>query len=230
MKTTIVCNLEPITLLGGGTPSKGDIDTALRLAPTCVAADGGAHLALGAGIDLAAVIGDMDSISPKALAQIPQDRRHVVHDQMTTDFDKALAHFVAPAIVAVGFSGGRVDHQLAVYHTLAAHPDKACIVLAEEDVVFLCPPEIALDAEDGTRVSLFPLAPVQGTSTGLVWPIEGLNFGPTTFIGTSNRATGPFKLRLEAPDMLCILPREMLDQVVEVLVRMPQHARWPARV
>ena len=45
----IVRDHKPVTLLGGGEVFEGDIGAALTLAPTCVAADSGAALALAAG-------------------------------------------------------------------------------------------------------------------------------------------------------------------------------------
>ena len=60
--TSIVHSLDPITLIGGGEVGPADLNFALGLAPVCVAADGGASVAVAAGINLHAVIGDFDSV------------------------------------------------------------------------------------------------------------------------------------------------------------------------
>lgn len=229
MKDKIVDTCEPLTLIGGGDSRPEDLYTALALAPMCVAADGGAHLALELGIDLAAVIGDLDSISDAAKAQIPADRLHHIAEQNSTDFDKAIRHVGAPLIIAVGFTGGQIDHALAALHTLVRRADRAVVLLGAQDVVFLCPPHFSLPMPPGTRVSLFPMGQVQGRSTGLNWPIEGLSFAPGERSGTSNRSTGDLTLEMETPAMLCILPRDFIQPVVQAFSQLPAHGRWPAR-
>ncbi|WP_299150329.1 thiamine diphosphokinase [uncultured Tateyamaria sp.] len=229
MTKRIVHSFDPITLLGGGEASVADVMDAVALAPTCVAADGGAELADRADVALAAIIGDFDSVSPQTLARIPPDRQIKVSEQDSTDFDKALRHIEAPVVVAVGFTGGRVDHHLAVLHGLAARPERPCLVLGPSEITFLCPSDVTLPTEDGDTVSLFPLGPVGGVSEGLHWPIKGLRFDPATRIGTSNMATGPVILQMDAPGMLVILPRARLAGVIRALACVPQAARWPAR-
>ena len=43
---------DPITLVGGGEATVTDLHKALTLAPICVAVDGGAALAINAGVDV----------------------------------------------------------------------------------------------------------------------------------------------------------------------------------
>jgi len=203
-----------VTLLGGGALGAGDLAAALAVAPRLVAADGGAMAALDAGLMPEAVYGDMDSLTPDARARIAPDRIHEIPEQDSTDFDKALRHVHAPIIVAAGFTGHRVDHELAVYHVLFARRDLRCIVLGARDLVVHAPPELTLELPAGTRVSLFPLDLVTGRSAGLEWLIDGLAFHPRSRIGTSNRSTGaPVRLAFDAPGMLLILPRAALAQV-----------------
>ncbi|QJF52053.1 thiamine diphosphokinase [Roseobacter ponti] len=229
MKNTIVESHLPVTLVGGGSVGAGDLAAATDLAPVCVAADGGADAALGAGYVPVAVIGDMDSISPAGLAQIPPENRHPVTEQDSTDFDKALRNINAPLIIAVGFSGGRTDHQLAALSTMVVRCDSPVVLLTERDVVFLCPPQMSLRMEAGTRVSLFPMGPVTGRSQGLKWPVAGISFEPGKRAGTSNLATGDLELEMHAPLMLCLLPREFLGAVAALFTQLPAQGRWPAR-
>ena len=74
--------------------------------------------------------------------------------------------------------------------------------------LFSARPRIGLPR--GTRLSLFPLGPVQGDSEGLRWPLAGLDFAPDGMIGTSNEVSGPVRLRMQAPKMLVILPIKSL--------------------
>lgn len=207
-----------VTLVGGGRLGADDLSAALALAPHLVAADSGAAAALGAGHMPEAVFGDMDSLAPKIRARIPAERVHAIPEQTSTDFDKALRHIAAPFVVAAGFTGARVDHELAVYHGLAVRPDLRCIVLGARDVVVHAPPRLVLDLPLGTRLSLFPLAEVTGTSHGLAWPIEGLVFHPAGRIGTSNRTDAArVVLSFDAPGMLLILPRAHLAGLAAAL-------------
>ena len=228
MNNKIIHSTQPITLVGGGVVNAQDIALALTLAPTCVAADGGADAALTAGIVPDAVIGDLDSISDRARAQIPEAAVHHIAEQDSTDFDKVVRSVNAPVAVAVGFPGGRMDNALSVVHTLFARPDRRIVVLGEEDVVFLCPRRITLPTQPEDRVSLFPLSQVTGRSDGLFWPIEGLRFGPGVLSGTSNKATGPVTLEMDAPGMLCLLPRRFIQPVVQALLALPEPSQWPA--
>ena len=225
--TSIVHSFDPITLIGGGEVGPKDLDLALRIAPRCVAADGGASVALAAGIDLDAVIGDFDSLDADVLAQIPVHRRHHISEQNSTDFDKCLRNITAPVVVAVGFSGGRLDHQMAAMHTLVACVDRPCIILGAQEVVFHCPPQITLPTQAGDVVSLFPLSHVAGTSMGLEWPIDGLKFAPDRYVGTSNRAVGPLTLTMSGTGMLCIVPRRLFGAVIQALGSLEAHEMWP---
>ena len=170
----------------------------------------------------------MDSITDQAAAALASVL-HRVPEQETTDFDKALRHIAAPLVIAVGVTGGRFDHELAVLHSLLRHPDRCCIVLGPDSLLFLCPPVLEVTLPPGTLFSLFPLAPVRCTSTGLRWPTDHLRFAPGQVIGTSNevagpRVAGPVRLQADAPAMLVILPASVLSPVVTALLAQP--ATW----
>lgn len=217
----------PVTLLGAASVSAGALGAALALAPLLVAVDGGADGALAAGLSPALVVGDMDSLSGAAAVAFA-DRLHPVAEQDTTDFDKALSRVEAPLVLALGFSGGRLDHELAALHGLLVHADRPCILLGPETLAFLAPPELALPLGAGALVSLFPLVPVRVASEGLRWPTAGIAFAPDRRIGTSNAATGPegapVRLTPDRPGMLVILPCAALPLAAGALRAAP---RWP---
>lgn len=230
----IVASHDGVTLIGGGPVPGRLLGLALQRAPVLVAADGGADHALAAGHMPVAVIGDFDSLSPAARRTIPADRQHVIAEQDSTDFDKALRSITAPFVLALGFAGGRIDHGLAVFNALLRHSARICIVLGVEDLVFLCPPAITLRLPVGDRLSLFPMGSVMGESTGLRWPIGGIAFAPDGQVGTSNEVCAPeVRLRVDAARMLVILPRQRLDAALAALVpqeRAPRAGRGPRPV
>ncbi len=224
--TPIVAGDQPLTLIGGVRPASGALDMALKYGETVVCADGGADWALWAELDPVAVIGDLDSISPSTRATFA-DVVHPVSEQESTDFDKALRHIEAPLVLGVGFSGGRIDHELGSLTVLARHADRRCILIGEDTITLLCPPQITLALEPGTAVSLFPLGPVGCDSTGLQWPTKGLRFAPDGQIGTLNKATGAVTLQPDAPKMVLILPRSAFEVTVQAMLQ--GGARWPVR-
>ncbi len=221
----IVQSGEAVTLLGGGALGADDLALALARAPRLVAADGGARHAAAAGQAPMAVIGDMDSLGDAAARFA--DRLHEIAEQDSTDFDKALRNIDAPLVLAVGFTGGRLDHELAVFHGLVARPERRCLLIGAESLVFLCPPRIGLDLAPGTPFSLFPMGEVGCVSQGLRWPTAGIDFAPARRVGTSNEVTGPVTLRCDAPLMLGLAPRAALDAVIAALLAAPRG--WPAR-
>lgn len=229
MTSPIVYSSEPVALFGGGEATLADVAEVQALCGPCVAADGGAQIAIEAGLELDAVIGDFDSVSPDVLRKMPVDRQYHIAEQNSTDFDKALRHIAAPVVLAAGFLGGRVDHQLACLTVLARHADRPCILIGREEIVFLCPPHLALETRPEDVVSLYPLGAIEGTSTGLRWPIDGLAFHPMSTVGTSNAAEGPVTLTMAGPSMIVIAPRRCLSTLTRALVEAPDAARWHVR-
>ncbi len=221
MKDVIVHASDPITLVGGGQTDPETLALALSLGPRLVAADGGAGVALAAGHMPEAVIGDMDSLTAQDRAQLPAARIHHITEQDSTDFDKCLAAIKAPLILGLGFTGARLDHQMAAFNTLVRHHRQRCILIGAQEVILLAPPSLRLDMAPGATVSLFPMGAVEATSEGLHWPVRGLSFAPDGQVGTSNRATGPIWLAVTAPKMLLMLPRNVLGQLVETMLARP---------
>lgn len=208
----------PVTLIGASVVEPQDLEAALEIAPYLVAADGGAATALQHGHTPGCVIGDFDSL-PHFVTKVltPNQRVHVT-EQDSTDFEKCLERLDAPLILALGFAGRRLDHELAVYNTLVRFPAKRCLVVGGHDVVFHTPRSLSLRLELGSRLSLFPLAAVSGRSTGLRWPIDGIGFAPDGRIGTSNLVTGPVEMTFDGDGMLVILPRSALGAAIRALL------------
>lgn len=178
-------------------------------------------MTLAAGLSPDLVVGDMDSISEVARGAYG-DRLHHIAEQDSTDFAKALRTSPASLSIAVGFVGARVDHLLAVLTELA-RTRAPVVLLGEEECICLLPPLLTLDVVPGTRVSLWPLGPVRGRSTGLRWPIDGIDFSPTLCAGTSNEATGPVEIAVEG-DMVLLLPAAELPKLLPGLQSTPRGA------
>lgn len=223
-----------VTLVAGGPLRRLELRRALKRAPVLVAADGGADRALALGVEPAAVVGDLDSISDAARARLGAARLHPVAEQETTDFDKALLALRgagARLVLAPGCLGGRADHGLAVLSGLMRHQAAGgapVLLMGPEDVILAAPPRLDLHLRPGDRLSLYPLAEVTGRSVGLEWPIDGLTLSPMGRIGTSNRVSAArVRLDFDRPGVLVILPAARLDAAIRALTR--PAAQAPAR-
>jgi len=224
MDDGIVQAPEGATLVGAAEASAKDIAEALAFAPILVAADGGARHVLAAGRTPLRVIGDMDSIDARSLVGLDPATLPRIADQDTTDFEKCLMAVSAPVLLAVGFAGGRMDHQAAVMNALVRHPGRRCIVLGAADLCFHCPPALTLELPVGTALSLFPMAEMRGRGEGLHWPPGDITFAPWGRVGTSNRTAAPrVSLEFAAPGMLVFLPRAHLPEAVRALRSAPPH-------
>jgi len=208
----IVTSKSGITLVGAAPISADALGRCLDRAPTLVAADGGAGRALDLGHRAIATIGDLDSLGADVRARLPFDSLHHIAEQDTTDFAKVLRNVDAPFLLAVGFTGALLDHTLAALTILAAHGGAPCVLVSDHEVIMHAPRALSLNLPLGTRVSLYPLAPVTGRSSGLEWPVEGLTLGPQHQLGTSNRVVArDVHLEFDAPGTLVFLPPEQLD-------------------
>lgn len=214
METPIVESQTGVTLVGAGPVSRTALALALRHAPRLVAADGGANRLVRLGHLPEAVIGDLDSILPATRARL-EGRLHLVAEQDSTDFDKALRAIKAPFVLGLGFWGARMDHGLAALAGLVRRADQPCILLGGGDAVFVAPRDLTLDLPLCTRVSLFPMGRMRGISEGLLWPIDAVEFAPDRQIGTSNEVNArPVRLKFDAAKMLVIVPQAQLLRVL----------------
>ena len=133
---TIVSTSRPVCLVGGASATNADISNVLQLVAGFVAVDSGADTLLRAGITPIAVVGDLDSLSQTARDTFA-NLLCQIDEQSTTDFEKALTRVAAPAIIALGFTGGRMDHILSVLNVMSRFPDKPVLLTDRDDVSFL---------------------------------------------------------------------------------------------
>lgn len=206
----------PVLLVGNGPVDAEMVALAQPFCNHFVAADGGANAALAHRVKLDATIGDMDSSLKN---KSPDTHGKIIHisEQDSTDFEKCLSVIHAPLILGIGFLGGRLDHELAALNALVKTAQNV-VLLGEEDLVFRLPEVTDLTLPIGTRLSAFPMGPVQGVkSEGLAWPLNGLALSPTGAIGTSNHTVAPeVSLTNPGQPLLCILPREHLSATLKL--------------
>ena len=155
-----------------------------------IAVAGGLRHVLKAGLTPKAVIGDMDSIELSELQAAGRNAAvYKSDDQDTTDFEKALLALEAPLCLAYGFLGLRIDHMLACLSVLARFTEKHKVILVSaDDLVHVTKGPFSMHLSAGARLSIWPSTPVKfATSSGLVWPIDGLTLAPDGQVATSNQ-------------------------------------------
>lgn len=216
----IVSDNSPICLIGGARISESAFLQALEHAKTLVAVDSGADFLLARNRVPAAVIGDLDSLSDAARQEFA-DRLCHISEQSTTDFEKALTRVKAPCLIALGFTGGRLDHVLSVLNVMARFPQSAVVLLDDEDASFVAPSgtyRFALDK--GTRISVMPVGAAASVSLGgVVWPFDNQAMAPDGFTSPSNAALGGAVMLTTSAPVLVTLPREQLAVALQAVVR-----------
>jgi len=181
-----------------------DASALARLAESAqlvIAADGGAALALAAGVRPHVVVGDMDSLAGDALDSLRQAGAEILtfpSRKDETDLELALLEAVrrgADDITVAGALGGRLDHTLGnVYLLTMAQLRGRSVRLVDGRVeAFVVWERAEIRGARGDTVSLIPLTPeVRGVETeGLEYPLrrESLFMGPGR--GISNVLLGP---------------------------------------
>lgn len=209
----------PVLLVGGGEIAWDAFDKVRRHGYPIVAVDSGARYLAERGIIADVVIGDLDSLGDPAPYH---DTSEVIKvpEQQSTDFEKALYSIGAPLFIAFGLWGKRLDHSLAALHIATKYRESKQLLMVDTvDLFFIPQGAFEMPARTGTRVSIFPLAPVRFSgSNGLKYPLAGLLMESGTAIGVSNETTGPMFEIVPAPDhasnYALIMPNGCLEDLL----------------
>ncbi len=210
---------DPVVLVGGGEVDSAVLQRFSHL--PLVAADGGANYLRKLGIMPSVVLGDLDSVDDRSFWK-NQSKVIEIAEQDTTDFEKCLYSIEAPYFIAVGFTGGQLDHTLASLHVMhKLHRQKKVIVVDSNDAVIVSSDQIDLQLQLDIRVSLFPLGPIQfKSSDGLKYPLDNLTMQSGSFIGTSNcsvQSEVSITPQLNSGCYALILPATELDALIRYM-------------
>ena len=215
---SIVSADDIVGLIGGSALSVGEVEEIFPFISKYVGVDGGAEAILSAGHVPSLILGDFDSISEHTLALF-DDRLCHISNQDTTDFEKALTLLNPRAMIALGFTGGRLDHTLSVLNVLQRHPNQCVVLVDAHDASFLLTSgQIRLALPPGARISVMPLDEATVTLRGVKWSFEAANMKPGGFDSPSNMAIGgPVDVAAEGP-VVVILPRGHLSDLLQAVV------------
>ena len=178
-----------LVVVGGGSVDRTVLMELAATGAALVGADGGADVIAEAALVPDAIIGDFDSLRDPGgwttnTVLVP------IAEQDTTDFEKVLYSTQAPLTVALGMTGGRLDHTLAALSAVTRFGARRRIVLVDqEDVALSLSGPFSLDLAEGERVSVYPLDRVPFRhSEGLLYRLDGLVLEAGGRIGTANTA------------------------------------------
>ena len=186
-------------------------------AKSVVAADGGLLRARELGLTVDVVVGDLDSVTPEALAAAEAAGARVVrHPQAkdATDLELALDEAVAlgaSRVLVVASAAGRLDHLLGLLLLLGSERCAGIELdaLVGDALVHVVRGERRLAGSPGELLTLVPLGgPAEGVATeGLDYPLSGETLDPGTTRGVSNVFTGSeARVALHAGVLLAIRP------------------------
>lgn len=189
---------EVAIVVAGGADVDPDVLTGLPTGSPVFAADSGLDLAVAHGLEVSVLVGDLDSVSPAALAAATAAGVAIERypaDKDRTDLDLALQR-VADAgfrrCVVVGGGGGRLSHLLANAALIAAAEHAALDIrwLVGTAAVAVARPgrPVRVSGATGDLVSLLAVGGVaRGLSTaGLRWRLDGATLQPGSTRGVSN--------------------------------------------
>jgi thiamine pyrophosphokinase len=172
----------------------------LPAAATVVAADGGLDRALALGLAVDVVVGDLDSVTPAALAAAERGGATIVRHpraKNATDLELAFEEAVAGGgrrALVVASAEGRLDHLLASLLLLGADRfgDLELDALVGEALVHVIRGQRTFRGAPGELLSLLAVGgPAHGVVTdGLEYPLRGETLEPGSSRGISNVFTG----------------------------------------
>ena len=186
-------------------------------AATVVAADGGLDRAAALGLDADVVIGDLDSVSPQALAAAEAAGARIVRHPETkdaTDLELALDEAIAlraSRVLVVASHEGRLDHLLGSLLLLGAarYAGLELDALVGKALVHVVRGRRTLTGAPGELVSLLAVGgAASGVVTdGLEYPLAGETLEPGSSRGISNSFTaGQATVTVDRGTLLVVRP------------------------
>jgi thiamine pyrophosphokinase len=182
-----------LLVTGGTGPLPHVLRDIARDNPLVIAADSGLDHCIAAGITPELIVGDMDSLSSRALlSRFPAEKVVTFsHDKDETDTEiglRLLFEKGCTEVTIAGGGGGRIDHLLGVAALFERNPGPSRWVTDHEDL-WRVEGEAEFSGWLGSTVSVFTLGERASLlrSEGLQWPLDGLEF-QRGFAGISNRA------------------------------------------
>jgi thiamine pyrophosphokinase len=148
----------------------------IRNADRIICCDGSTESLVLFGLEPAAIVGDMDSISEE-LANRFADRIFIDEDQETNDLTKAVSwckEMGYKDLAIVGATGKREDHTIGNISLLAEYCADAKVIMVTDTGIFRPYLESSeIQSFPGQQVSIFSIdTDIEITSQGLLYPLN----------------------------------------------------------
>ncbi|WP_428898308.1 thiamine pyrophosphokinase [Parelusimicrobium proximum] len=161
-----------------------------------ICADGGANTALALGITPDMIIGDFDSVSPKAKKKFITSKWLHVKRQDNTDFEKALDYLITKncrSCTILFAAGGRLDFTFGNFISSFRYVPRMEITFKDKKWrAFPIKKTERFMSVKGERVSIIPFGGCKGiTLKGLQYPLNDANLAPedAAMSNVANRKT-----------------------------------------
>jgi thiamine pyrophosphokinase len=178
--------------------------------PILISADGASNILYRLNIIPNHIIGDLDSISEKALNYFRSKKVHIekISEQEHNDLDKCINFAISKGIkdiLVIGFAGKRIDHTLNNFSVLKRNYKRRMIRFIDERFeIFFIDKDTAFDYKRGAGLSLLGMPKAEGIETyGLKYLLnkEKLEFGVRE--GALNQANkNVVKIKFHSGDLL----------------------------
>ena len=162
-------------------------------------ADGGCNHCIKASIIPDLVIGDLDSISPRTLDRILENKIPIEKfpvKKNATDTELAMDFLISKGIkdiTFVGVTGSRMDHTLANIFLLKRLYQKGCRgkIVDEKNTIYLVDKELAILKKEGYYISIIPLMNpgINISLDGFEYELDQANISFGSTLGISNKIT-----------------------------------------
>jgi len=177
----------------GEIPSDDLIKRVLTEEKEVFGVDGGAEIAISAGVKVQKVLGDFDSINIDKW----RGESEYLPDQNISDFGKSIKYLIKKEyteIEVLGIEGGSPEHFLGVWAVLAEIEDSVKIILHHEKrTTYRIHPDYddtEIFVEDEKEFSIFALTPCNNiTLTGAKWNMDNEKLSLSSR-GLHNQGTG----------------------------------------
>lgn len=209
----MILHYDCIIMANGSFPQTAVPLRLLHQASVVIACDGAVEALDKEGIIPTAIVGDLDSLSPRFREQYT-DRIHLVEDQEVNDLTKSIRFAYMSGyqeVLILGATGLREDHTLGNISLLMEHAHLFRRIEMLSDYGLFTPllQTATLKSQPGTQVSLFSTSPYGTLSTsGLRWPICNRQL-TAWWQGTLNEATDNFFTVTLSPEARVLVYRTL---------------------
>lgn len=186
-----------------------------------IALDGAANWLHDRGHQADIIIGDMDSLSPETSAA-HKGRHILIEEQDSNDFEKALYHLKPSLVFGFGLFGKRFDQMMANLHIMAKYQAMSHVIAVTRDEIITVHRGVTrLNVAKEACIAIVALAPMRFfQSSGLAYPLDGLQMGFGEMVSSSNKATNTHIELIPETDDATIAyaicrPLSILNEVVE---------------